>query len=58
MHCNENLLFKNDEEKKEEEKEENKEEEEPGLWEESFKNFHDSKPHGKNWILYIYIYLL
>ena len=24
------------------------EEEEPGMWEESFKTFHDSKPYGKN----------
>lgn len=30
----------------EENKEEKKEEEEPGLWEETFKSFHDSKPHG------------
>ncbi|KAJ8308812.1 hypothetical protein KUTeg_013686 [Tegillarca granosa] len=34
-------------EKKEEEKpEEQKKEEEPGLWEETYKSFHDSKPHG------------
>ena len=24
------------------------EEEEPGMWEESFKTFHDSKPYGEN----------
>ena len=39
----------NGEAKKEEEvkKEEKKEEDEPGMWEEDFKSFHDSKPHGR-----------
>ncbi|XP_060557069.1 neutral alpha-glucosidase AB-like isoform X2 [Ruditapes philippinarum] len=43
---------KEDEEKKEEEnveeekKEEHKEEEEPSMWEETYKSFPDSKPHG------------
>lgn len=36
----------NAEVKEEGKKEEQKEEDEPGLWEENFKSFHDSKPHG------------
>ena len=32
----------------EEEKKEEKQEEEPGLWEEDYKSFHDSKPYGKS----------
>ena len=32
----------------EEEKKEEKQEEEPGLWEEDYKTFHDSKPYGKS----------
>ena len=39
----------NGEAQKEEEvkKEEKKVEDEPGMWEEDFKSFHDSKPHGR-----------
>lgn len=40
------MFTQEEEEKEEEQKEEKQEEEEPGLWEETFKNFHDSKPHG------------
>ena len=35
------------EEPAEEKAEEKKEEEEPALWEETFKTFHDAKPHGR-----------